>query len=225
MKTAILLALAALCAFSATAQTEAVDENRHYVGLHTGAVFPLDDFKKSSFEDPYPAYAKEGVLLLASYRYSLHKLLAVGGSLGTRYNKYKMEELVQVDGDLLLDEKSEAWRSVFAMADAYFTLLSEDWVKAYVKGSAGASFNRSASWELNTKYGDIIMPADKATALALGWGAGFDFYPEPRFGVNLEVGTLYTKPEFTVPDIKGRLFQHQQPMHTVFVNVGLFHAF
>ncbi len=198
-------------------------EARHRVSLQLGIAYPNGEYNSSSFEDDYPAFAREGLLLTGEYRYSLHKHWAAGVSVAYRNNGYDLDALVQSADELVTAKDSEAWRSVFTLATLYYTLPLGS-AELYAKGAAGASFNRSASWQVSTTYGNIRMPEDKATALALGWAAGFNVPIRPLI-VGFEAGILYTRPTFTVQDAQGNPFRHRQPMHSFNTSVGLSYAF
>ncbi len=177
-------------------------------------------FGKGGFDDAYPAFARDGLLLTASYRYNLGRHLAAGTSVSYRHNRYDLDAFAAPDDELVTGKSSEAWRSVFTLADVYLRFPVEGVLEAYLKGSMGASFNRSASWQVQTVYGDIVMPADRATALALGWGSGIGYNAHP-FLVTVEAGMLHTKPVFTVPNTQGHLFRHRQAMNTFHVSLGV----
>ncbi|GAB3830333.1 hypothetical protein [Pontibacter rugosus] len=222
----LLLALL-ICSLSVTAHAQAqddtvADKQRHRAGLQVGVAVPTAKFSDVSFEDGYPSFAQAGLLLNANYSYSLSKWIAAGASVNYRYNKYDLDKLIRPDDELVTDNTSKAWRSVFALADVYVRAPLSKAIEAYAKGSAGTSFNRSASWEVETRYGDIYMPSDKATAFAYGWAAGFNFFSSntSKLIINLEAGSVYTRPEFKVLDVKGNYFNIKQPLHTATFSLG-----
>ncbi|TPE44209.1 outer membrane beta-barrel protein [Pontibacter mangrovi] len=219
MKRFILYTLLLLSCLPALAQTQEAAE-KHVLGLQVGNSFVNGSFNKSAFEDEYPAFARDGLLLSGTYRYHLGRYLAAGASASYRHNRYNLNNFAEPGDELVTGKSSTAWRSWFTLADAYLLVPVHEEVEVYLRGSAGASFNRSASWQVQTTYGDINMPADKATALALGWGSGIGFRVAP-FWVVAEAGMLYTKPRFTVPDTRGNLMQHRQPMNTFNLSLGI----
>lgn len=221
MKRFLLAAAALLGIHLANAQSQTEDTNpKHGIGIQIGNAFANGAFKTSSFRDEYPAFARDGLLLSGSYTYALGRHLAIGSSLAYRQNRYDLDALVEQDDELVTDKSSTPWRSVFTMADLYFRVPLQNTVEVYLKGSVGASFNRSASWQLQTTYGTIAMPADKATALAMGLGSGINFNVKP-FVVTTEATLLYTKPEFTVLDTKSTPFQHRQVMNSFNLSIGV----
>ncbi len=205
----------------AAAQTEATEPGQqHVLGLQLGSAFVSGNFGKADFSDAYPAFARDGLLLTGSYRYNLGRYLGVGASGSLRHNRYDLDAFADPDDELVTGKSSEAWRSVFTMADVYARFPVEELLEVYLRGSMGASFNRTASWQVQTVYGDIVMPTDKATALALGWGSGIGYNVRP-FLVTMEAGMLYTRPAFTVPNSQGRPIRHRQALNTFHVSLGV----
>ncbi|WP_299757923.1 outer membrane beta-barrel protein [uncultured Pontibacter sp.] len=225
MKKFILCALSFFCALTASAQDQTENpERKHLIGLQLGNAFVNGDFNASAFEDDYPAFARNGLLLTGVYRYSMSRYVAAGTSVAYRHNRFGMDAFVQPDDELVTAKNSEAWRSVFTMADVYFTVPVQEVGEVYLAGSAGAAFNRSASWQIQTVHGEVRMPSDQATALALGWGSGININVYPLV-INAEARLLYTKPEFTVLNALGTPFQHSQSMNTFNISLGAFYRF
>ncbi|MCX2741749.1 outer membrane beta-barrel protein [Pontibacter anaerobius] len=219
MKRFILYTFLFMLALPALAQTEE-PEGRHVLGLQLGIATVSGSFHDSAYEDEYPAFARDGLLMAGSYRYNFGRYLGAGASLSYRHNRYNLDAFAAPDDELVTGKSAEAWRSVFTLADVYIRVPMPEVMEVYLKGSAGASFNRSASWQVQTVYGDIHMPSDRATALALGWGSGISFNMHP-FTVGVEAGMLFTRPEFTVADPKGNPLQHRQPMNSFNVSLGV----
>ncbi|AKD03647.1 outer membrane beta-barrel protein [Pontibacter korlensis] len=222
MKQLILCALATFLAFNANAQFDE-EEKKHVVGLQIGNAFANGNFKHSDFEDAYPAFARDGLLLNGGYRYNLSRNWATGTSLTYRHNRYDLDEFTGESEEIVTSKSSAPWRSIFTMADVYYQILFQDVTAVYLKGSAGAAFNRSASWQVTTPYGNINMPSDKATAPALGWGGGINFHLQQLL-INIEAGLLYTSPKLTVLDTKGQPFQHRQAMNSFNLSIGLHYS-
>lgn len=225
MKRFILAALAVLAiTFGATAQDDASLE-RHSVYMQAGMATPRGTFGTSSFEEDYPEFADIGVLLQGGYRYRISKFLAAGGSLAFRYNSFNMDALVEDSDNLVTGKDAKGWQSVMALADVYaFYPLPDEVTTLYAKAMAGASFNRSAAWHIDTPYGSIDMPADNAKAAAYGWAAGLMLNAKP-VELYVEAGMLYTKPEFNVLNTTGEAFRHKQAMHTFNVSLGVSYSF
>lgn len=224
MKRFILYTFLLLLALPALAQTETEPLKQHLVSLRVGGALGSGSFGNADFDDAYPAFVRDGLLLTGSYRYSLGPHVGVGTSVSYRHNRYDLDAFVEPDDELVTGKSSEAWRSWFTLADVYFKVPVRQVMEVYLKGSAGAAFNRSASWQVQTTYGDIRMPADKATAAAWGWGSGVNFITKP-FLISLEGSMLYTKPILEVLNTQGNPLRHRQPLNTFNLSVGVLYDF
>lgn len=220
MRRYLFIALALFCCSPALAQNtaDAVPYKNHNLTLSVGTSLPRYNFEESDFEDEYPAFARGGLLLTGSYRHRFGGHFAAGASVAYRHNRFNLDALLSDEHELLQDKGSTPWKSVFGLADVYYVLPFRE-AEFYLKGSAGISSNRSASWYFTSEYGDFSMPADQATALALGAGIGFDLLLD-KINLTSELSVLYSQPTFDVLDTKGEPLRHRQQLPTINLTVG-----
>lgn len=73
---------------------------------------------------------------------------------------------------------------------------------AYMRGSVGGSFNRSASLQVQTPFGTITRSSDTSFALAYGASTGLNAARD-RVMLGVETSLLYMRPAFEAENQQG----------------------
>ncbi|WP_162427239.1 hypothetical protein [Pontibacter pudoricolor] len=220
MKTILLGLLLSFTALNAAAQSDSSAHLSEF-RVYFGGAFPKGDFQSSDFEDIYTPFAMLGPLMQVSYAKAVSKNLYGGATIGLRRNAMDLDKFSDDNDELVLNKKSTPWQSIFTLADVEYRFYMPDGY-LFVKGSAGAAFNRSASLHVETTYGTIEQAANKHTAFAYGVSTGLVLQLN-KFGLGLETGILSTRPEFKFTDQQGKTTNYSLPMTTI--NLGIFGAF
>jgi hypothetical protein len=220
MKTTFLYLLLFFIVFKATAQSDSPAHTSQF-RVYFGGAFPKGDFQSSDFEDTYTPFAMSGPLMQVSYARTIGRNLFGGATLGLRINAMDLDKFAEENDELVMSKKSRPWQSVFTLADAEYRFNLTDGY-FFVKGSAGAAFNRSATLHVETTYGTIAQAADKNTAFAYGASTGL-FANFDKFELGFETGILSTRPEFRFIDAQGSATNYKLSMTTI--NLGIFGAF
>jgi hypothetical protein len=220
MKTTLLFLLLVFTAFTASAQSDSSAHKSEF-RVYFGGAFPKGEFQSSDFEDTYTPFAVSGPLMQVSYAKAVGRNLYGGATLGLRINAMDLDKFADENDELVISKKSAPWQSVFTLADAEYRFNLTDGY-FFVKGSAGAAFNRSATLHVETIYGTIEQAASKNTAFAYGINTGL-FVNFDKFELGFETGILSTRPEFKFTDAQGRTTNYKLSMTTI--NLGIFGAF
>ncbi len=211
MKKAILLLISCFLVIEAYAQDST--SYRSSIKVMYGSAAPTGEFGENRFENDYPPFAAFGSMLSLSYSYSIKPKLQVGGTVALRRNGFEETEFANPNDRIVGTIESEAWQSVFTMADVQYKWYARDGF-FYVKGGAGLSFNRSLSYKVQTLFGPINRPTDNSTALAYGINTGMQFDIK-RVGLGFDGGWLATSPTFSITDAHGKTTKYKQPMATI----------
>jgi hypothetical protein len=124
--------------------------------------------------------------------------------------------------ELVKEKEAKAWRSYTTMADIYLQAGTGEFT-AYIKGSAGAAFNRSAYLHIQTDFGDIKRSAANATSFAYAIGGGLH-QGVGKIGINVEAYLLKTTPTFEVEDAQRHITKYRQAMNSLQISFGLTYA-
>ena len=222
MKRFILFILMMCCSFVAMSQDTL--SFKHSFRLLMNGANPTGEFNHTAFEDDYPDFALEGTLVTASYLRQLNTFISVGPTIHYRKNGYDLDEFVSSSDELVINRDAAPWRSWFTMAEMYLHTRNNGTGNFYLRGSAGASFNKSAQVNIGTTYGDITLPADNASAFAWGIGVGVQGTMK-NVGILIELTQLSTSPTFLGKDPLGNAMKYKQPMNTINVGVGVSYGF
>ena len=152
-----LFALAFLVCFSVAAQAQRVQR----FGLQVGAASPFGDFKKDQFEDDYPPLARRGVNVQGTYRMDVKPYLAVGATAGFRFHRYDLDAFAAPHDELALRREATGWKSTHALADLYLQ-TTPGTLFGFLKGSLGATYNKSPKVQVDTPYGPVRQSSDNA---------------------------------------------------------------
>lgn len=220
MKTILLGLLLVFTAVTASAQSDSLAHTSQ-LRVYIGSASPVGAFQSSDFEDTYTPFAVSGLMAQVSYARSVGKNFYTGATIGFRRNAMDLSKFADDTDELVLNKTSKPWQSVFTLADVEYRYYMLDGF-LFVKGSAGAAFNRSASLRVETTYGTIDQAADNNISLAYGLSTGL-FLDLNKFGLGLETGILSTRPEFKFTDTQGRTTNYKLAMTTI--NLGIFGAF
>lgn len=222
MKIILFFAIIMCCASLAIAQDSL--SYKHTFQLQINSAFPTGDFDKAEFEEDYPDLARNGTLVSGSYQRRMTSHISVGSSVHFRTLRFDIDEFARESDELVLDRDSEPWRSWFTMADVYLYSTEGRAGNFFIKGSAGASFNRSAQVNVSTVYGPIELPADNAAAFAWGYGGGIRGF-QRAWSIILEFSFLNTSPTFSGRNPNGKAMEYKQPMHTFNYGVAISYSF
>lgn len=222
MKRVILFTIVMCCASVTMAQDTL--SSKHTFRLQISGASPTGEFNKTEFEDDYPDFALDGILVSASYLRQMTTFISVGSSVHYRTHKFDMDQFAS-DGDkLVLERDSKPWRSWFTMADVYLYSSEGNSGNFYIKGSAGASFNRSAQVNVSTVFGSIELPAGNASAFAWGYGGGVRGVHQ-AWSIIIELSQISTSPTFSGKNTSGNIIKYKQPVNSLNFELAISYSF
>lgn len=208
----VILLLAFLCA-GTTAMAQDTLHAPSTITLQMGMAAPAGSYSSTSFDREHPAFAGMGSLLQLSYTHTVRPSLGLGATVGFRSNPFQEKSFAATDDALVQDIQSTAWKTAYALADVQWQLPFWEQHLFYVRGALGGAFNRAASLQVQTPYGNIIRPTTNSFTPAYGLSTGIQGILN-RFVLGLEASLLATRAEVETRNAAGEPRKHTQAMRS-----------
>ena len=209
----LILLLATLC-LGATAMAQDAPQQPSTLMLSAGPAFAMGSFSSRSFDREYPAFAGAGTMLQLSYVRSVKPNIGLGASAGYRRNPFLEGKFADPADKLVQEMESRPWQTAYMLADVQYQAPLPSGGQAYVRGSVGGSYSRSAFLQVQTPFGTITRSSDDSFALAYGVGTGITGAYD-RLLIGIGTSLLYMRPAFAVANRQGDIHRYKQQMNSV----------
>ena len=216
----LFLLLTLLC-FSAVAVAQDAPQWPSTLTLSIGPAFAMGSFSSISFDREYPAFAGTGTVFQLNYSRPVKPNIGLGATAGYRRNPFLEDKFAKPDDALVQEMESSPWQTAYVLADVQYQVpLLNRGGHAYVRGSVGGAFNRSAYLQVQTPFGTITRSSDSSFALAYGASAGItEAYN--RLLIGLEANLRYMRPEFEGTSQQGDIKRYRQQMNSFSFGVSV----
>lgn len=197
---------------------DTLKQARIYISM--GVAFPTGAFKSQFVTVDRINGAKMGEIIAVGYSYDLHRLIAVGASVGLRVNEADAEAYLKrfnaqrISHQKLEEAKSGLWKTGFLVADFYVQMPFKN-IVLYSKISYGLAYIEHPSnylryqEQIYTHHEGREIEWDAAPVLATAYGfAGGLRYELGKFGIGVEITWFATEPNFKL--IYSKPFEYEQ---------------
>jgi hypothetical protein len=199
---------------------DTLKQGRVYVNI--GVAFPTGSFKSQFVTVDRINGVKRGGMIVMGYSHDIHRLIALGASMGMRINEVDDEGYLKrfnaqgLNKQTLEDARSGLWKTSFLLADLFVQMPFRN-IILYSKFSYGLAYTEHPTnymrytEQIYAHYEgrEIEWSAEPVFSVAYGFAGGLR-YEIGKFGIGIEAGWFATKPNFNLNFSKPLVYEQDE---------------